>query len=229
MSGLSSILGPDLLYTLASVAVVVLSTVPHEVAHGWMAYRCGDPTAKEAGRLSLNPLKHLDPVGSVLLPLLLALAGAPVFGYAKPVPYNPYRLRKVGRDEALVALAGPCANLLQALVGAGVFQVVWNLAPEAFLASQAGFVVCQLLVWYVYINCTLAFFNLLPVPPLDGSKVISPLLSPAARERYWRLQNYAMHVLMVLLIVGPNLMGLDLVGDYLDLTAGNLAGWLLGM
>lgn len=229
MSGTSSLLGPDFAYTLVSVGVVILATVPHEVAHGWVAYKCGDPTAKEAGRLTLNPLKHLDPVGSVLLPLLLALVGAPAFGYARPVPYNPYRLRKVGRDEALVALAGPCANLVQALLGALVFRLVWNQGSYAFLASEAGTVVLYLLYWYVYVNCTLAFFNLLPVPPLDGSKVISPLLTPAARETYWKVQNYAMPILMAVLILGSYLPGLNLLDGYLDATAGNLAYWLLGV
>ena len=110
---------------VGSVALVMLSAIVHEVAHGWVAYKLGDPTAKQAGRLTLNPLAHLDPVGSVLLPLLMAWIGGPVFAFAKPVPYNPYNLRNPRRDEVLVALAGPASNLLQALVGAVAFRLAF--------------------------------------------------------------------------------------------------------
>ena len=109
-----------------SVVLVMFSVVLHEIAHGWAAYRLGNPTAKQAGRLTLNPLLHLDPFGSVLLPLMLAIVGGPVFAFAKPVPYNPRNLRHPVRDEVLVALAGPLCNLLQALVGALLFRVLYS-------------------------------------------------------------------------------------------------------
>ena len=115
---------------LISVGLVMLSAIPHEVAHGWMANRLGDPTAKRAGRLTLNPAAHIDPFGSVILPLIMGAFGGPIFAYAKPVPYNPMNFdpKTRNRDEALVALAGPVCNLLQALAGAAV----WRLAFWGF-------------------------------------------------------------------------------------------------
>lgn len=217
---LSRILG-----SLASVALVMVAVIPHEVAHGWVAWKLGDPTAKEAGRLSLNPLKHLDPFGSVVLPLLMSLLGGPVFAYAKPVPYNPYRLRDERRDEVLVALAGPACNLLEALVSAILFRALltqWSGAQDAL------YWVLVALSQFTYLNCGLAFFNLIPLPPLDGSKVISPLLSVQGRERYRMMQAYSMPVLIILLYVLPSLAGIDPVSWYLDATAYGLGGLLLG-
>lgn len=217
---LSRILG-----SLASVALVMVAVIPHEVAHGWVAWKLGDPTAKEAGRLSLNPLKHLDPFGSVVLPLLMSLLGGPVFAYAKPVPYNPYRLRDERRDEVLVALAGPACNLLEALVSAILFRALltqWSGAQDAL------YWVLVALSQFTYLNCGLAFFNLIPLPPLDGSKVISPLLSAQGRERYRMMQAYSMPVLIILLYVLPSLAGIDPVSWYLDATVYGLGGLLLG-
>jgi Zn-dependent protease len=214
-----------ILASLASVALVMVAVIPHEVAHGWVAWKLGDPTAKEAGRLSLNPLKHLDPFGSVVLPLLMSLLGGPVFAYAKPVPYNPYRLRDERRDEVLVALAGPACNLLEALVSAILFRALftrWGGAQDAL------YWVLVALSQFTYLNCGLAFFNLIPLPPLDGSKVISPLLSAQGRERYRMMQAYSMPVLIILLYVLPSLAGIDPVSWYLDATAYGLGGLLLG-
>lgn len=217
---LSRILG-----SLASVALVMVAVIPHEVAHGWVAWKLGDPTAKEAGRLSLNPLKHLDPFGSVVLPLLMSLLGGPVFAYAKPVPYNPYRLRDERRDEVLVALAGPVCNLLEALVSAILFRALFTTWGGA---QDALYWVLVALSQFTYLNCGLAFFNLIPLPPLDGSKVISPLLSAQGRERYRMMQAYSMPVLIILLYVLPSLAGIDPVSWYLDATAYGLGGLLLG-
>jgi Zn-dependent protease len=217
---LSRILG-----SLASVALVMVAVIPHEVAHGWVAWKLGDPTAKEAGRLSLNPLKHLDPFGSVVLPLLMSLLGGPVFAYAKPVPYNPYRLRDERRDEVLVALAGPACNLLEALASAILFRALltqWSGAQDAL------YWVLVALSQFTFLNCGLAFFNLIPLPPLDGSKVISPLLSAQGRERYRMMQAYSMPVLIILLYVLPSLAGIDPLSWYLDATAYGLGGLLLG-
>ena len=112
-----------LIMTAITVLLLMVSAIIHEVAHGWVAHLCGDDTAREAGRLSLNPARHLDPFGSVVLPLLMALVGGVVFAYAKPVPYNPRRLKNPRRDEVLVALAGPASNLIQASVGALLFRL----------------------------------------------------------------------------------------------------------
>ena len=233
-----SSLGPARLVGVAiTVALVMFSAVVHEVAHGFVAHLCGDDTAKEAGRLTLNPAKHLDPVGSVVLPLLMALAGGGVFAFAKPVPYNPWRLKNRRVDEVLVALAGPASNLAQALVGAGLANLVWGAveaSPSLYyspLVPGLGMgwlaLLYMLLVTYVQVNLMLCFFNLIPLPPLDGSKIVCMFLSGEALERYYEVQRYSMVVLIALFFILPRL-GLDPVGWYLDLTAYNLAGLLLG-
>ena len=112
-----------------SVALLMFSAMVHEVAHGWVAYKLGDPTAKNAGRLTLNPKAHLDPFGSIVLPLIMVLLKGPVFAYAKPVPYNPRNLRHPDRDEVLVAIAGPASNILQALIGALLFDILYPVLP----------------------------------------------------------------------------------------------------
>ena len=207
----------------------MFSATVHEVAHGWMALKCGDPTAKEAGRLTLNPKAHLDGFGSVALPLIMALMGGPIFAFAKPVPYNPTRLRKPDRDEVLVALAGPVSNILQAVVGAAVFSLLWGqrYLLATLLPGDAFTWVLRVVTSYIYVNLTLAFFNLIPFPPLDGSKVLMPFLHGEARAKYYRIQQYAMPVLIIALYVLPSFLNVDLVGAYLDLTAGNLYDLLL--
>ncbi len=152
------------LLTLIYISILVLSIVAHEVSHGYMANLLGDSTAKMQGRLTMNPLKHLDPIGSVILPAFLVLSGAPVlFGWAKPVPYNPYNLRKGGRfSEALVAFAGPLSNICIAVFVAALFHMGMVSLSIAFLT--------------VSMNLFLAFLNLLPIPPLDGSKIFPALL-----------------------------------------------------
>ena len=220
-----------------TVALLLLAAIIHEVTHGFVAHLCGDDTAKEAGRLTLNPAKHLDPFGSVVLPLLMAIAGGFVFSYAKPVPYNPYRLKRRGRDEVLVALAGPASNILQALIGAACFNGAWALVEannELYFAGAEvlGMTGVQWLLTalstYVWVNLMLAFFNLVPLPPLDGSKVVCYFLKGEALQRYYQVQNYAMPILIAVLYLLPRL-GLDPLGAYLDFFAGNLYDLLLGM
>ena len=211
---------------VVSVVLVMFSVVLHEIAHGWAAYRLGDPTAKRAGRLTLNPLAHLDLFGSVIMPLMLAVVGGPVFAFAKPVPYNPNNLRHTVRDEVLVALAGPACNLLQALVGALLFRVLFNAWQGSV---DAMYYVLSGLTSYVYVNLTLMFFNLIPLPPLDGSAIISPLLKGDARVAYYKVQRYAMPILILLLWVLPSVLRFDPLGAYLNATAGNLYNVLLGV
>lgn len=218
-----------------SVVLVMFSAIVHEVAHGWMALRLGDPTAKEAGRLTLDPRAHLDGFGSIVLPLIMAAMGGPVFAFAKPVPYDPRRLRHPGKDDALVALAGPVSNILQALLGTALVYAVWNLGYGAVVAGNVPYEVpYEALFWamrvcttYVYVNLTLAFFNLIPLPPLDGSKLLLPLLRGKAKMEYYRIQHYAMPILLILLYVLPEFLGVDPLGAFLDLTAGNLYDLLL--
>ena len=221
-----------------TVVLLMISAVVHEVAHGFAAHLCGDDTAKEAGRLSLNPARHIDPFGSVVLPLVMALAGGAVFAFAKPVPYNPARLRNRRRDEVLVALAGPASNVVQALVGAGLFELGWRAvvaSPSLLMGPTLPVVgntpmglLLTVLSSYVWVNLMLCFFNLIPLPPLDGSKVLCFFLKGEALQRYYQVQHYAMPILIVALYVIPRL-GFDPVGAYLDLTAGNVANLLLGV
>src|SRR3989338_11158691 len=160
------------------IAVLAVSVILHEVAHGYMANALGDPTAKLEGRLTLNPVSHIDPVGSLLLPAILVITHSPVLiGYAKPVPYNPYNLR--GKyAEGLVAFAGPGTNILLA----GIFGLFIR-----FAGAQLGPDLISAFAIIVYVNMLLALFNLIPVPPLDGSKVLSTLfgtVSPQLERGY---------------------------------------------
>ncbi|TSC61655.1 MAG: peptidase M50 [Parcubacteria group bacterium Athens0416_74] len=166
--------------TIFLIVVIIFSAVIHEVMHGVAADRLGDPTARYAGRLTLNPIPHLDPIGSVLLPILLAFSGASFFfAWAKPVPYNPFNLRPGRFSEAIVAAAGPLSNLVLALITGLLMQTV-SLAPE----------VNAVLFLIVVVNVMLFLFNLFPIPPLDGSKILSSLLPGAIGRVYdeWRMR-----------------------------------------
>ncbi len=209
-----------------SVALLMFSAIVHEVAHGWVACKLGDPTAKNAGRLSLNPKAHIDPFGSIILPLIMVLLNGPVFAYAKPVPYNPNNLRHPDRDEVLVALAGPCSNILQAVIGAALFNILYQIVPIELYGP--GYWVLYILSSYVYVNLMLCFFNLIPLPPLDGSKIIMPFLHGNARMKYYEIQRYSMPILIIVLYLVPMLLHVDPLGIYLDVTAGNLYSLLLG-
>ncbi len=146
------------------IAILVMSVVIHEVSHGVAAYVQGDKTAKYAGRLTLNPLPHIDPIGSIALPLLLAVTGSPfMIGWAKPVPYNPYNLRNQKWGSAIVGIAGPLSNILLAISFGFVFRFGGDLLPLAFL---------HICLTIAILNVVLAVFNMVPIPPLDGSKVL---------------------------------------------------------
>ena len=161
---------PTVIIFIFQVAVLVMSVVVHEVSHGFVAYALGDPNAKYQGRLTLNPIPHIDPVGSVILPFFLALFHLPVIGWAKPVPYNPYNLKNQKWGPGLVAAAGPLSNVFIAVVFGLVLRFGEFLSP---MFSQAFF---EFLVLIVATNLVLAIFNLVPIPPLDGSKVLFALL-----------------------------------------------------
>ena len=177
---------------------VVVAITFHEAAHGWVADRCGDDTAKALGRVTFNPIKHVDLFGTLLLPALLLLLESPVlFGYAKPVPVNFGRLRHPKRDMVWVALAGPAINVLLAFVAALLFHTVAYAPPE--LAPWLG----ENLNNAIYINVILAVFNMLPLPPLDGGRVLTGLLPSRAAWRFAQLERYGLLILIGLLFLVP--------------------------
>ena len=215
----------DIILGILKVLAFVPAIVIHECAHGFAAYKLGDPTAKRGGRLTLNPLKHVDPFGTVIIPGLLILSGAGfVFGYAKPVPYNPAYFKDVRRGEVIVGLAGPASNIVMSLVGAAIAwgAVMWGgSATPALYAWYFGSYFCS-------VNLCLAFFNLIPIPPLDGSSVVAPLLSDRALAAYYKVQQYGMFILLVLIIAIPYIFPqFDVLSWYLQATAGNLCSALL--
>jgi Zn-dependent protease len=181
------------------VPPVLLAVTFHEVAHGWTALRLGDTTAWSQGRLSLNPLRHVDPVGTVLVPAILFFLGGFIFGWAKPVPVNFHRLRHPKRDMAIVALAGPGANLammigwaLLMLLGKALYQVMPGLGLPLYLMGQAG----------ILINIIVGVLNMLPVPPLDGSRVLMGVLPNHMGMLLARVEPFGLVILLLLLATG---------------------------
>ncbi|MDO5117878.1 MAG: site-2 protease family protein [Eggerthellaceae bacterium] len=222
----------DIAYIVCSLLSFIPAIVLHEVSHGFAAYKLGDPTAKSAGRLSLNPLKHIDPFGTVIMPALLMLMGWPVFGYAKPVPYNPMYFKDKRRGDLIVGLAGPAANLVLALIGAGIMWALWPLVTgssgQAMLSNTFfQYFYLMFLPMFVLINLYLMFFNLLPIPPLDGSSIFAFILPERYLPQYYRIQQYALPVFMVIVLVLPYVLNVNPIGVYLDFTAGNIANLLI--
>jgi Zn-dependent protease len=188
---------------------LIVAIVLHEVSHGWVANAFGDPTARDLGRLSLNPVRHVDPIGTVVLPLVLAVSGAPVFGWAKPVPVVAKRMRNPRRHMMLVALAGPGMNLLLALLAGIVLALV---RPEALPTAPGSLFLLANLVNFIAINLFLAVFNLLPLPPFDGGHVVEGLLPRRAARHYAKLARFGFPLLIFLLLILPMLVpGADVV------------------
>ena len=177
--------------------VLLLSLTIHEAAHAWSADKLGDPTARMLGRVSLNPLVHIDWIGTVLLPIIALISRFPLIGWAKPVPVNLRNLRNPRRDFMIVAAAGPISNILQAVVAAALFRVVINLGhfPGAqWLQGTAELA--------VYVNLLLAFFNLIPSPPLDGGNVLLGLLPPSMAAVLDQVRNFGFLILYALMLTG---------------------------
>ena len=202
---------------------VVFAVVLHEVSHGWVANKLGDDTAKWMGRLTLNPLKHIDPFGTVIIPLLLLVLGSPfLFGYAKPVPIDYRKLRHPKQDMVWVAAAGPVTNLLLALASAVLLFVVARLPAAASWVSHPVSLMCQA---SILINMVLCIFNLLPLPPLDGGRVAVGLLPGPAAYQLSRVEPFGFLIIVVLLMTG---MLQQIIGPLVMGSAQLLIGWALG-
>ena len=199
----------DWLRIITLVPVLVFSMTLHELSHGWLAYKLGDPTAKLRGRLTLNPLKHLDPIGTLMFFITAAIPGGFIFGWAKPVPVSPYYFKSRQRGMMWVGMAGPVTNFVLAVI----FAVVLNLLEPALNKSGYitqylnGFAVPQLpwvftlLLLAMVVNVVLGVFNLIPVPPLDGSRVVGGFLPRGAYERWIAIDRYGMFIIIIVLVL----------------------------
>ncbi|HJG31261.1 MAG TPA: site-2 protease family protein [Collinsella ihuae] len=206
-------------YLLTSAAALIIGIVVHESAHALAAYLLGDRTARSRGRISLNPLNHIDPFGTVLLPLIMLVAGGPIFAFAKPVPVYLGNLKNPKRDEVVVALAGPVSNVLLAGVGAVLLRLVVSNgdAVIGFMGENVLYLT-NFLTTFMSVNLSLAFFNLIPLPPLDGSSILVLFLRGRALQTYYRIQRYAMPILLIVLYVLPTVLHIDLISMYFRLT-----------
>lgn len=208
---------------LVSLTILIFSAILHEIAHGYVADRLGDPTARLLGRLTLDPRKHIDPMLTVMVPLLLLLSGSPVlFGGAKPVPIDPFNLKDGKKDLAIVSLAGPLTNVIIALIGTALLRLLF-LTPMLFNSNSISYYVFDFLQFFliqtITINLLLAIFNLLPIPPLDGSKIFAMLLPDREARTYLSLGQFGMIIIFFLLffpIAGFSLG--DFIGTILSFT-----------
>ncbi|MGB8960282.1 MAG: site-2 protease family protein [Candidatus Aminicenantales bacterium] len=192
----------DIRLVLVQAFVIFFAITVHEAAHAWMANRLGDPTAAALGRASLNPLVHIDLFGTIIFPLLLILFKQPVFGWAKPVPYNPRNLRHPRKDALWISFAGPIANIATAAAAVVIFQLLklagTRIPVTSLLSKPIGGLVVVLYA-SAMINTSLAVFNLIPVPPLDGSGILAGLLSDSAAAKFERLRPYGFFILIALM------------------------------
>jgi Zn-dependent protease len=192
---------------IISLFVVLFAISVHEASHGWAAFKMGDPTAHHMGRITLNPIRHIDPIGTILLPLMLIIMGAPPFGWAKPVPVNPLNLKDPRRDNLIISIAGPASNIMVALIAFIVLKILMNLSPSLFYSGGGGFAnllspIITIVYYTIVINVILAFFNLIPIPPLDGSGVVMGLISEEAAEKYEQIRPYGFFILILLIMTG---------------------------
>jgi Zn-dependent protease len=191
----------NLVDVVGRALALLLGLTFHEFAHAWTANKLGDPTPRLHGRVTLNPLAHLDPIGTVML--VLTMIGLAPIGWGKPVPINPYYLRWGRRGMLLASLAGPLSNLILGLIVAVILRAAWVVAPDGVgsaLYSNSGLV--SLIFWLIVMNVSLAIFNLLPIPPLDGFGVLEGLVPPSWDRAMTFLRQYGMWILLLLLVAG---------------------------
>lgn len=186
----------DIGYIILVLVVILLSMTLHEAMHAFMSYYLGDDTAKAQGRLTLNPIKHIDPILTIALPVLLAIAGGPIFGGAKPVPFNPHRVRYGEWGAALVAVAGPLTNFIIAFVAFGAYALLGG-------AGQAA----QVALTFVMVNLGFFVFNMLPIPPLDGSRVLYALAPDGVRSVMEQMERFGLLIVGLIVITGPSILG----------------------
>jgi len=210
-----------------SFAVLIPAIVFHEVSHGYVAYRLGDPTAKLRGRLSLNPIRHIDPFGTILLPLLMVAIFGFGFGYAKPVPVNPAYFKDRRKGMFLTGIAGPSANLAMAL-GAGIAVRALGFVPSTGLDLVVGYAWLAF-YYFAYMNLVLMFFNLIPLPPLDGSRVLPLFLSDRALHTYHKIEQYGFFILFGILWLAPRFLGFDPFDAYFNATVEPIARLFTGV
>jgi len=183
---------------LLQIPGLLLAISFHEMAHGYMAYRKGDYTAKMMGRITLNPVKHIDPFGTVLVPLILAFSGAPVFGWAKPVPVNSFNFKSPRKDNAIVSLAGPASNLVLAVALSLILKILLMFGGGGNIITPLA----RMLFYGVYISVILGVFNLIPVFPLDGSHILTGILPAHQAQVFSRHERYGPIILLLLIFTG---------------------------
>lgn len=221
-------------YGVLWFVALIPSIVCHEVAHGYVAYRLGDPTAKMQGRLSLNPVKHIDPIGTIVLPLIMLAfsGGQTAFGWAKPVPINPRFFKDYRKGMFVTGLAGPAVNLVFALLGAVVYWLVVVVATALGTLPASIANLCFYLQVFAIIfssaNLVLLFLNLIPIPPLDGSRVLPLFLSDEALRSYHRFEQYGLMIFFLVIILLPQVVGIDPLGAYFGVTVDPLLSLLFG-
>jgi Zn-dependent protease len=204
----------DILLVVIQFAAVLFAISIHEASHAWMANRFGDPTAKLQGRITLNPIAHIDPIGTIIFPLLLAIMGAPVFGWAKPVMVNPFNLRDPRRANIFISAAGPVSNIVCSSVGIAIFLILKRVNViglgelsrllyhlQGLEGTRPG-ILTLVLFYLILINIFLAIFNLIPIPPLDGSGIIEGMLKGEALHQYQKIKPYGFIILIIIIYVG---------------------------
>lgn len=191
-------MGIDIGYLIIVLVIILISMTFHEVMHGLVAYVLGDDTAKAQGRLTLNPIRHIDPFLTILLPLILAISGGPIFGGAKPVPFNPARLKYDEWGAALVAVAGPLTNFLIAFVVFGIYAIMG--APQVGLMAE-------ILLTTVMVNLGFFIFNMIPIPPLDGSRVLYALAPEFVRRGMEQIERFGIIFVFLIVILASSVIG----------------------
>jgi len=224
----------QILEIVLSLIAVFTAIILHEVAHGYVAFRLGDPTAKTRGRLTLNPLAHIDPIGTILVPIFLLIINSPfLFGWAKPVPINPGYFRNPFKGMLYVAVAGPATNVALALAATMIGRVVLLAIPDTLLffnhtlAGNLVHALVYLLGIFVIYNVILAAFNMIPIPPLDGSRVLTYFLPPEGRRVMIMLERYGFIILIALIYLGGLRALFDLMGGLWQGLLGSR--WLLAL